>query len=388
MKAGHFVIGLSMAAFLAGCASDGNLPKPTPLTKLDSSLDVKRAWHLVNITERERTRLGLDVYVDDSHFLWVDNQGRLHAQDAATGKRLWITALDNRISSAPAIHGDWVYVVTQEGKVVALNKRDGALQWQVHVSSEALVPPQFADGILVVYCVDGKVFGLNASDGAERWHHDSEVPAITLRGNATPTISADGRVLVGLSEGELTALDLWTGQSRWNVSVATPRGRSELDRMVDVDASPVIAGDVVYTAAYQGQVAAFQLETGRVLWSTEMSTAKDIAVADGQVYVADEESVLYALDAQSGRILWKQDALKWRYVTAPVFYKSYIVVGDLEGYLHWLDARSGKLVHRVSSDNFNFDAKPIVVGDRLYAMSRAGIIDVLQLDVAAPANSQ
>jgi outer membrane protein assembly factor BamB len=372
---------LAAVLLAAGCASKGNLPAPAKLAELKSSLNVSRDWVLVNLIERDRQRRRTSIYAGESLFLWVDNRGRLHAQDSKTGERQWVTSFEAEISSTPNVSGDSVLVVTQDGDVLSLDKQTGAEQWRRRVSSTALAAPQVSEGIVVVYCIDGKVFGLSAADGGERWRYDSQVPVISLQGNATPALAND-RVLVGLSEGDVAALDLWTGKERWRVSLAKARGRSELDRMVDVDTSPVVLDDMVYTAAYQGQVVALQLRSGRVAWTHEMSTAKDIAVSGEHVYVVDEESVLYALNRETGRVQWKQSALQWRYLTAPVLYKDFIIVGDMEGYLHWLDGRSGEVVHRLRSDYFSIDVKPVVANDKIYAMSRAGIIDVLKLNTS------
>lgn len=363
---------------LSACASKSNLPPPTPLAELRSKLDVDRVWLRVNIAERQRASQGQGIYADESVFLWVDKRGKLHANHAQSGKSLWVVDVGAPISSRPGVKDELIYVVTQNAELVALNKKSGEEQWRSNVSSEALVAPVVAEGIVIVYCVDGSVFGLNVADGGERWRYHTKVPVISLRGNATPVV-ANGRVIVGLSDGRLAALDLWSGKEKWLVSLAKPRGRTELERMVDVDTTPVVMDGIVYTAAYQGQVVALQLRSGRVLWSFDISTAKDIAVSDEHIYLVDEESVLYALGRKNGRVLWKQDALAWRYATAPTLYNGYLVVGDLDGYLHWLDSQNGRLVHRVWTDFHDFDTKPVVADDKLYAMSRAGIIDVLQL---------
>ena len=371
---------LPLCLSIVACSSKGNLPPPAKLTKLESSIPLKRDWHQVKLDERNRQLHGVDIYADESLFLWVDDQGRLHAQDAQTGKCLWVFELeDAKVTSSAGANSETVVVVTSDAQTIALDKTNGTELWRGKVSSESLVAPQIADGIVIVYCVDGKVFGLNATDGSERWRYNSRVPVISLHGNATPAV-ADGRVFLGLSEGELVALDLWSGEERWKMPLGVARGRSELDRMVDVDATPVVEDGVVYSAAYQGNVVALKLRTGRMIWSNELSTAQDIAVGDKHVYVVDEESILYALDKKTGHVLWKQDALQWRYVTSPVVYQSYLVVGDLEGYLHWMDSDKGTLVHRIRTDFHHFDAKPVVSDGKLYAMTRTGIIDVLELD--------
>ena len=252
------------------------------------------------------------------------------------------------------------------------------LRWRSRVSSEVLAPPQHGSGTVIAYAVDGKVFALDAQTGKIRWQFDTQVPLLTLRGLATPRI-VDDRVLVGLANGRVLALQLSDGKNLWSTEVAPARGRSEIERLVDVDATPLVLGDVAYCVAFQGQVTAISIATGRVLWARELSSTADMAYDDEALYVTSPDGSLTALTRSAGEILWRQDALQYRYVTGPARLGEYLIVGDIEGYMHWLDRHTGNIVHRKRLDDAPIGSEPIVAGSQVFFLSRGGILDAWTL---------
>jgi outer membrane protein assembly factor BamB len=143
---------------------------------------------------------------------------------------------------------------------------------------------------------------------------------------------------------------------------------------VDIDSDPIILEGVIYAATYQGQVAAVQLETGRILWTTDLSSYAGFAVDEDYLYISDQSSHIRAFDRFSGEQIWEQGRLNMRNVTAPARVGDYLVVGDVEGYLHWLDKRTGDFVARTRPADAPYIAPPLVVGNILYAFSSDGTL--------------
>ncbi len=363
---------------LVGCSSSETLIKPTKLGELESSLPVSRVWKKVYVKEAERNVASLPIFVDDAYYYWIDSSGILYALDATNGKQVWTVDTGNAASSAVAGREDLLLLGTRDAEVVAIDKESGQIRWRGEVSSEVLSPPQLAKGIVVVHCADGRLFGLDAVDGRELWRFESKVPLLTLRGTSTPVI-VDEFVIVGLANGKLVALKLWDGKPRWEVEIAAPRGRSELERMVDVDAVPVVVDNVIYTVSYRGRAAAVRLTTGRVIWSRELSSSVGMAADEDKLYITDDAGALWALNRGNGSVMWKQEDLVAREITAPTIYRDQLLVGDLEGYLHWLDKETGHIVHRSRSDATPIDVAPVVANDKVYLTSRGGILDTLEL---------
>jgi outer membrane protein assembly factor BamB len=236
-----------------------------------------------------------------------------------------------------------------------------------------------SDGIVLVRPVDGKLFGLNAADGAQLWVYDRQVPALTLRGTSAPLVVSNAAI-VGLDSGRLAAVSITDGQPLWETPISVPRGRSELERMVDLDAQPIMIDDVVYVGSFQGAIAAVDRFSGEILWRRDLSSYAGFAADRGQLYVTDEQSHIWAFDRYSHASLWRQNALQGRNLTAPVAFLDYIVVADFEGYVHWLRRSDGKLVARTRVDRKGIVAPPLP-GDRaLYVYGQGGKLAALQID--------
>lgn len=266
-----------------------------------------------------------------------------------------------------------LFVGDHDGNVLAVRKADGEPLWRGRVSSEILTPPVVAQDVVLVRTVDGQLFGLDGNDGHRLWVYDSNVPSLTLHGLGRPVV-VQGKVMAGFANGQMVALDVTDGRLLWDVTVSTSTGRSELERLVDIDAAPVVHGDILYAAAYQGNIVAIHIPSGRVLWTRELSSYQDLAVDETALYVTDEESIVWALDLNSGSPLWKQPGLFSRRVSAPVLQHGQLVVGDFEGYLHWLDVRDGSFVARQRLGDSAVVHLQADDEDALYAVSDKGSI--------------
>jgi outer membrane protein assembly factor BamB len=264
--------------------------------------------------------------------------------------------------------------------VIALSAEDGALRWRVRVSSEVLAPPRASGGVVVVRTVDGRLAGLDGLTGGRLWAYDRSVPILTLRGTSPPVITHDA-VLAGLDSGRLVAVALRDGRALWEQQITQPRGRSELERMVDIDAEPVVANETVYVVTYQGSIAALDLFSGRGRWQREMSSNTGLGVDSRHVYVSDTLGQVWAMDRASGSAVWRQARLKGRGLTAPVAVGEHVVVGDAEGYLHWLRRDDGQFAARTRLDSAGIAAAPVVAdGETVFVYGKGGTLAAVRAE--------
>ncbi len=377
-----------LVGLLSGCSGfsgitglfggEDNAEPPAPLLPLSSSIPVDTLWRTKVGVGSHGQRVNLKPAVADDRLYVADRKGRVSALDVASGKRIWQIKTKAAISGGPGVGEGLVLLGTSDAEVIALDQESGDEAWRARVSSEVLAVPKATDNVVVVRTADGKIVGLDAESGERIWFHDRSVPVLTLRGTGSPVVDA-GRVIGGFASGKLVALDIHDGKKLWEASVAISRGRSELARLVDIDADPVIRQGVVYVASFQGNVAAVSEDSGVVLWRRDLSSYAGLAADEGQVYVTDDESHLWALDARTGASLWKQDKLHARAATAPVVYGDFVVVGDLEGYLHWMSREDGRLEARTRLDDEPISSPPRVVGDVLYVYDDAGVLAAMRL---------
>ncbi len=391
MKRSLFVIAV-LATTLSGCnwlknlGKKDNVEPPTELTELVPTTQIDRVWS---------ESIGSGAGDSGAHLSPAHAEGRLYAAsvdgsieaiDAATGRTLWSKRVgerngmlwrrtDNTVrwSGGPSVAGDLLVVGGLDGQVHALSAADGAARWNVQLSSEVVTAPAIADGVVVVRTNDGRVVGLDANDGSRKWASDQSVPPLSLRGNSAPLI-ANGVVYDGFDNGRVVAIRLDDGAELWTQTLASGEGRTEVERLADVDGDVATDGATLYAVGYRGQVAALALESGRPLWQRDLSSYAGVAVGDSAVVVVDSEGNVWAFDRSSGANLWKQDQLKYRWLSAPAIQGNYVVVGDFEGYVHWLTLDEGKFAARERLGKKPIESAPLVVADMVYVENTEGNI--------------
>lgn len=384
MKTSTLFLPAVLVALLAGCAGSVEPEyEPRELTDINPQVELDRDWSQGIGEGLGVARYPITPALDDGVLYAADQSGLVRAIDAATGERQWQVELGTPISSGLRAVAGRVYLGTRNGEVVALDQSSGEEQWRARVSSEVLAPPQANNRLLIVQSVDGAVTALDRTTGEEQWVYNSSEPALTLRGTGTPQV-IDQVTFAGFANGRLVTLDNRSGQALWDMRVAVPQGRSEVERLVDLDGQPLLTRDGrLYVTSYNGRLLALEATSGEVLWERESSSYLSPMLVGDTLYTVNEASHVLALDALSGRVIWESDALEGRWLTSPTFVDGRIVVGDYEGYIHLLDARSGDLVGRRNVGD-GISLEPIGNGQRLYVMTNDG--ELSAFDVSATGN--
>ncbi|WP_375185777.1 outer membrane protein assembly factor BamB [Pseudoalteromonas sp.] len=271
-----------------------------------------------------------------------------------------------------------IYVGSEHGYLIALDRETGEIVWRKTMPGEVLAKPAAGDGLIFVNLGSGKLLAVHPDTGEERWSFEQEVPPLTLRGQSSPTV-ANGGVLLGLETGKLSVLISENGYSAWSAEIASPKGASEFERLVDVDTQALISGPYAYAIAYNGNLAAVDIRSGNVVWKREYSSYRDLSMDSQSIYVVDSDGVVYGLDKTSGIERWSQPALRGWYLTGPTVAGKYLALGDQEGNLHWLDKETGELVSREDFDSSGFFIEPVVAGDKLILYTRDGEVSAVKI---------
>lgn len=368
-------------AALAGCASDSAIRRepPASLTDFSSEARVTELWKISVGSGFGKDYFKLVPFLEGDVIYSTDAKGRVRAWARSDGRRLWTVDLDAPVTGGVG-GGDKIVVVgTKKGQVIALHMADGTPAWRADVSSAILAPPAVGMGVVVVQAVDGRLFGLAAQDGARLWVYDQMTePPLTLRGTSAPVIVRDV-VLTGFASGKVLALVLKEGRTLWEFPVALPRGRNEIERLVDVDASPVVANGMLFAASYQGKIIAVDTRTGQNIWTRDVSTYTGMDADQANVYLSDEFGNVIAFDQRSGASVWRQDKLRGRMLNTPSFVSGYIAVGDFEGYMHWLARDDGRIVARYHIGDAAIRAKVLADRGILYVTNQDGALVALEL---------
>ena len=364
---------LSVLAVLAACDKDKTAEPPAELVDVKQTLPVERLWSTSVGGGGEKLRLALGLAAGDEVLYAASRKGKVRALDATTGRALWEADTKADLAAGPSFGDGLVVVGTSSGTVIALEATDGKQRWRVQLGGEVLAAPLVAGDRVVVRTVDGRLIALNTADGTETWMVEDLVPRLTLRGTSPPVRAGDA-VIGGFDSGRVMAVSIPTGDILWQAQVSTPRGRSELERLADIDAAVRVAGDEVYAIGYQGRIAMIARDSGQIWWTRDLSSYRDVGMDDDQLYVASSDGDVVALRRRDGGVVWQQTGLKRRGLGAPVVHGGAVVVGDFDGYLHWLDRDTGRFVARERPGSTRFATAPIVIGERLFVIDDAGEI--------------
>jgi outer membrane protein assembly factor BamB len=355
---------IAAAMLLGACGGDevvseNNALRPAELVVFEPSVPVELAWSAQLNRDPRPRQFNLAPQIRDGRIFVAERGGRVAAYDTTSGVLRWEQKLDATLSAGAGVGEGLMLVGGEDGDLFALDVDSGSLKWRATVSSEILAAPQIGAGKVLVSVNDGKVIAFDAQRGQKIWISNNNVPALSLRGGGRPVIVGE-RVIAGFANGHVAAFNLHNGKRLWETAVAVAKGRSEIERLVDVDTTPRVLDGTVYCATYQGQVAALSLESGQILWSRDTSTFTDLIVDESRVYYSDASSELWALDRKTGATLWRQDKLRGRMITGPALSGDHIVVGDFQGYAHWMRRDDGHFVAR--TDMKDADRRAVVAG--------------------------
>ncbi len=371
----------------AGCSwiggwfggSDNSIP-PAELKSIAQPINVQQLWETTVGSGAKQLFIRLTPALADGRIYAASYDGTVMALDALSGQRLWQVATQLPISGGVGISETGVVLVgTNKGQVVALNQTDGQEVWRTQVSSEVLVPPRASGGLVVVRTIDGKFTGLDVRTGERRWSYAYVTPALSLRGSAPPLLTHD-LVIAGLDTGKLLVLSLDKGLPVTEKTIASPRGRTEIERLIDIDSEPRFFGDTLYLAAYRGSITAIDMRNGNLAWNRDLSSYAGLDVDEKQVYISDDTGAVLALDRHNGGTLWKQSELAGRQLSAPAAAsRDYVVVGDFEGYLHWLSKDSGQIVGRIHATSKSIVTPPLAAGDIVFVQGQNGTLGAFRV---------
>lgn len=379
------------STFLVGCSylepisdlfgSDDISQPPTPLVQFEPKIELEKEWSKSAGKGNDELYLRLAPAHAGNHLFVVDIEGRLFAFNKNTGKKLWETKTEKRVTGGLGVlNNTLVLLGTADGEVIAYNQETGEEVWQAQLESEILAAPKGSGKRVVAYAANNTVYGLDASTGKIDWKVNNTMPALVLRGNSAPLIMGDQVVYVGLNNGRVLALNIKDGSRLWEHVVSASRGRSELQRMVDISGDMAIEDSTLYVVSYQGEIAALALSTGIPRWEKEMSSYSGVSANKKYLTVSDSDDVVYLLSINNGDTVWKQENLMYRDLTLPIFWEDYVVVGDKEGYLHILSLKDGAFVGRIEVGGDGMVVPPVVISmqgkEALYVLTNSGKLHV------------
>lgn len=374
-----FVLLLTLLGSILSCSKlddymlgKDNTPNPEPLKPIATKEKLVEKWSVpIGSSQKNSTFLKLKPVIRGNNVYTADASGIVQSMNKANGKQLWSKKINSVIISGPVVSQGYVVVGTDSSTIVVLKQENGDELWQSTLSGDVLAKPVVTHNKVIAKTIDGNLYAFDLTSGKQLWVSNHGSPSLILKASSSPVIVDNKLALVGYSDGKMDAVDLQTGQVLWQRSIAYARGSSDVERLVDIDADPVVQGDVALLATYQGYVGAFALGQGQFLWRKPASTYSNIAVQGNTLFMTDSDDIVWAINKQNGQVNWKQVALKARGLTEPVLMGDRLIIGDKTGMLHVLSAQNGELVSRAQLGGA-ITIAPGVAGKNIYVMTANG----------------
>jgi outer membrane protein assembly factor BamB len=366
---------------LGACKSKDDKKKidePAKLLDIKSpTVRIQKVWGASVGGGGKKLRLGLGLAAADGKLFAAGRDGDVAAFDLKSGRQLWRTKTKQDLTGGTGASAELVAVGSADGSVLAFSAANGAPLWTADIKGEVLSAPAISEKEVVVRTVDGKLRGLAVADGHELWSTEQQIPKLTLRGVATPVITRE-MALSGFDNGRVLAVSLADGSTVWDAPVSPSHGRTELERLNDIDAAVKVVGDDVFVVGFQGRAAMLALDSGQIWWTRDLSSYRGLDVDDEQVYVATSPGDVVALNRRTGAEVWRNDSLKNRSLSAPAVVGDYVVVADIDGYVHWFDRATGTIAGRAKAGGDRVTNPPLVVNDTLYVINDDGDVTALR----------
>ncbi|MGI9238517.1 MAG: outer membrane protein assembly factor BamB [Woeseiaceae bacterium] len=347
--------------------------EPKELVDFKQTLKVKRLWSAKVGGDAEFLRVALRPVGDGTRIYAAGYGGIVSAFDPETGRQLWRTKLETELSSGPGVGEDRVAVIATDGLAIVLDASTGAEVWREDIEGESLARPIISGDTLVVQTIDNRLQAFSIFDGRQIWSLEQSTPSLTMRGSADP-VMVSTTVVGGFDNGRIVAADISSGDIVWESMLSPPTGRSDLDRLSDIDGAIAVVGQDIYAVGYHGRLASVAAESGQILWSREVSSYEGVSADWSSVYTVTDEGEIVALAKRDGVESWRNDDLLRREPTLPIPFHSTVAVGDLDGYVHFFSNLNGTPVARIKLGGTAISNAPTAVADRLYVQNDAGVL--------------
>ena len=323
-----------------------NTPQPSELAPIKTRVKLVEDWSVpIDKANKSHTYLKLKPVVKNGIIYVADSDGSVQAVDKHHGRLIWSQHLHEGVVSGPTVANGYIVVGTDAANIFLLKQKDGQEAWHRKVSSDVLSKSIIAHNKVIAKTIDGNLYAFDLKTGEKHWVADHGAPSLVLKASSSPIVMGN-LVIVGFSDGKLDAIDMDTGHDVWQRSIAYATGSSDVERLVDIDADPIVRGDIVYLASYQGYVGALSLSNGQFIWNKPASTYKNMAIDATTIYMTDSNDVLWAFNRQNGQVRWKQVSLKAHGLSEPVLLGNHLFVGDKTGYRHGLSTQTGEIIAR------------------------------------------
>jgi len=343
----------------------------------------KQLWSAsIGSSADSANRLLAEPVIADGKVFTLDSESLVRVFDAATGKKIWENDLtpenddDDLFGGGIAVYEGKVYVTTPFAKLVALDEKDGKKVWEVDAPSPMRAPPAVSDGRVFTVTIDNQLVVYATDDGRRLWSNTGVEEAAGFLGGATPAVLGDV-VVAAYTSGDLLAFDVVSGRSLWSENLAGRQGGNAIAALTDIRGRPVIDRDRVIAIGNGGVMAAIDLRRGGRIWDNGLGGTQMPWVGGDFIYIVTSSSEVVCLTRDEGRIKWvqtlppfedmedKEDPIYW---SGPVLVEDRLLVTGSNGVALAFSPYTGKLLGKQDLPDRSH-LPPVVANKTVYMLS-------------------
>ena len=349
-----------------------------PLKAVKTTLKIQKNWQIKTASAMGENKVHPFL---DEQTVYIAGARTASAHNKHNGALLWKTNIGETISAGvngnaalPGGKSALIFLGTSNGNAISLDANTGKIRWIERLTSEVLSVSPSKNNRVAFRTIDGKIHGLSAATGELIWQRSQRPPALTLLGASVPVLVGP-LVISGFDNGKVAAYNLQTGKPAWQVTLAIPRGRTELERIIDIDGKIKPLGNALFAASMNGNATGINMQAGELAWLRSFSTPTGVSADPQGLYSSDDKGLIWKLNPQTGSPVWSMDDLKRYEPTLPVIVNpSLIVIGDKKGNLHWVNSTNGSFVARAKGDPAGYSVEPEASGKSIFALGKSGIL--------------
>lgn len=351
-----------------------------PLKKIKNPIPTQKNWQVNTGSAMGESKI--HPFINDQT-LFIAGARSVSAWNKNKGQLIWKRTFRETITAG--INGDLdknsdqIVIGSNKGNAIALDAKTGKILWVERLSSEVLSVSPSKKGFIALRTVDGKIHGLSSQSGEIIWQRSQKTPALSHFGASIPVILADN-VISGFDNGKLVAYELSTGKPQWEVTLAVPKGLTELDKIIDIDGKITVLDNAVFASSLNGNATGVQGKTGNPVWLRAFSTPSGLSASTKTILTRDNQGNIWKLDPQTGSPVWKMDDLKQRQPTLPIIINAELaIVADKQGGIHWINTKVGKIVARKTGDKSGYSVPPIINNNEIFFIGKRGLLTKFSL---------
>ena len=246
----------------------------------------------------------------------MDSDAEVSAFALATGKRLWRVdtkpddADSTNVGGGLGADGTTLYAVNGLFQLVALDLVTGKQRWRHDLGMPGRSAPMIADGRVFVTTIDDRLFAFTAADGRQLWTHQAATPVTAMLGQPAAAYY-QGLVIAGFGSGELACLRADSGSIVWTDGLGASQGRASAEDFLSIRGLPVVANGLVYAISIGGLLICNDVPTGRRVWDRQIAGEDTPTIAGDWMFVISAQQQLAAININDGRVGWTTQLPRW-----------------------------------------------------------------------------